>query len=122
MDSGFLPSHYETTPRQNYYISLLALSEVREGVAPFMMVPGSLQAARVASASMPAEEQETVDGMLCRTMLPARLRELGVQAVVDANPAGREVHLGEGDMLLLDPMTTQCVWQKHHQPPLRADD
>ena len=32
MDSGFLPAHYETTPRQNYYISLLALSEVREGV------------------------------------------------------------------------------------------
>ena len=49
MDSGFLPAHYETTPRQNYYISLLALSEVREGVAPFMMVPGSLQAARAAS-------------------------------------------------------------------------
>ena len=80
-----------------------------------MMVPGSLQAARAASASMPAEEQETVDGMLCRTMLPARLRELGVQAVVDANPAGREVHLGEGDMLLLDPMTTQCVSRPRHQ-------
>ena len=38
--------------------------------------------------------------------LPGRLRELGVQAVVDANPAGKAVSLAEGDLLLLDPMTT----------------
>ena len=105
----------ETAVRGGTAVLQKDVREVREGVAPFMMVPGSLQAARAASASMPAEEQETVDGMLCRTMLPARLRELGVQAVVDANPAGREVHLGEGDMLLLDPMTTQCVSRPRHQ-------
>ena len=29
MDSAFLPRHYTTTPRQNYYISVLALSPVR---------------------------------------------------------------------------------------------
>ena len=83
------------------YISILALSAVAPGVAPFMMVPGSLAAARRASAGIPAAEQADVDGMLCRTMLPGRLRELGVQAVLDGDPDGREIYMEEGDMLLL---------------------
>ena len=106
MDSAFLPRHYETEPRQNYYISLLALSPVEHGVAPFCMVPGSLQAALTAGRALPADEAAAVDGMDCRTKLPGRLRELGVQDHIDADPAGREVYLEEGDMLLLDPMTT----------------
>ena len=56
---------------------------------------------RRAGAGIPAAEQAAVDGMLCRTMLPGRLRELGVQAVIDADPGGREIYMEEGDLLLL---------------------
>jgi hypothetical protein len=107
MDSAFLPRHYTTTPRQNYYISVLALSHVREGVEPFMMVPGSLSAALAAAGeALPQADQDKVDGLSCRTQLPGRFLKDGVQDVIEANPAGRAMTMEEGDMLILDPMTT----------------
>ena len=101
MDSAFLPRHYTTTPRENYYITLLALSPVREGVAPFCMVPGSLKAALAAGAELPPAEQEAIDGYDCRALLPNRFREMAVQALVDADPEGRQVTMDEGDCLIL---------------------
>ena len=65
------------------------------------MVPGSLQAALNGGSRLPAAEQEGIDGLSCRTELPSRLRELGVQAVIDRDPAGVEVEMDVGDMLIL---------------------
>jgi hypothetical protein len=102
MDSAFLPWHYrDTGPAENYYISLLALSPIRPGVAPFCMVPGSLSAALKAGGELPEEIASNVDGLSCRAHLPTMLREAGVQAVIDANPQGHEVYLEEGDVLLV---------------------
>ena len=36
MDQAFLPRHYATTPRSVYYHSMLALSDVVSGGAPFL--------------------------------------------------------------------------------------
>ena len=65
------------------------------------MVPGSLQAALNGGSRLPAAEQDGIDGLSCRTELPSRLRELGVQAVIDRDPAGVEVEMDVGDMLIL---------------------
>jgi hypothetical protein len=46
MDSAFLPQHYETTPRQNYYITILALTPVVSGGGAFCYAPGSLAASK----------------------------------------------------------------------------
>ena len=130
-DSAFLGRHYDSTPVQSYYITMLALSPVRHGVAPFMVIDDSLRVAkcapagpvpllhwagaqwrycgrREAAAALSAEEQQEIDGLGCRTVLPARLRADGVQAVIDAQPKGREVFLDAGDLLVLDPMTTHA--------------
>eukprot|EP01046_Picozoa_sp_COSAG06_P007822 COSAG06_NODE_389_length_16410_cov_39.606952_3_plen_338_part_00 len=70
MDSGFLPSHYTTTPRLNYYITILALSPVVSGGAAFMYAPGSLQAALKAGAALPPQQAETITAKGCRAALP----------------------------------------------------
>ena len=49
-DSAFLGRHYDSTPVQSYYITMLALSPVRHGVAPFLVVDDSLRVAKCAPA------------------------------------------------------------------------
>ena len=70
------------------------------------MVPGSLSAALAAGEALPQPEQDEVDGLSCRTQLPGRFLKDGVQDVIEADPAGRAMMMEEGDMLILDPMTT----------------
>ena len=64
------------------------------------------------------EEQQEIDGLGCRTVLPARLRADGVQAVIDAQPKGREVFLDAGSLLVLDPMTTRGRPNRNVPDPL----
>jgi len=51
-DSAFLGRHYHSTPVQSYYITMLALSPVRHGVAPFLVVDDSLRVARCAQQDL----------------------------------------------------------------------
>jgi hypothetical protein len=80
MDSAFLPRHYATTPRQNYYIALTALSPMVSGGAAFVFARGSLAAAKRAGASLPAATSTAVNGATCRTDLPYLLGQ-GVRGV-----------------------------------------
>ncbi len=59
-DSAFLLSHYDTSPRQNYYICILAFTPVVSGGAAFVYAPGSMAAARAGAAAVPAQLAESV--------------------------------------------------------------
>ena len=59
-DSAFLLSHYDTSPRQTYYICILAFTPVVSGGAAFVYAPGSMAAARAGAAAVPAELAESV--------------------------------------------------------------
>ena len=49
-DSAFLLSHYDTSPRQTYYICILAFTPVVSGGAAFVYAPGSMAAARAGAS------------------------------------------------------------------------
>ena len=57
MDQAFLPRHYATTPRSVYYHSMLALSDVVSGGAPFLAATGSYQRALGLTGALSEEEQ-----------------------------------------------------------------
>ena len=42
-DQGFLPHHYETSPRQMFYHTMLAFTPVDHGLAPFCVATGPRQ-------------------------------------------------------------------------------
>ena len=42
-DQGFLPHHYETSPRQMFYHTMLAFTPVQHGLAPFCVATGPRQ-------------------------------------------------------------------------------
>ena len=100
MDSAFLPRHYQATPRQNQYISILALSPVTSGGAAFVQAPGSYRAALEAGAALPEEVQAALTAKGCRTLLP----ELVGQGVPGSGVSecrarrAREVTMAEGDL------------------------
>eukprot|EP01051_Picozoa_sp_SAG22_P018562 SAG22_NODE_3161_length_1891_cov_1.982701_2_plen_148_part_00 len=63
MDQAFLPHHYEARggePKQMFYHSMLALSPVRRGCAPFFAATGSFRRARAATEAMSAEQMQAV--------------------------------------------------------------
>ena len=57
MDQAFLPRHYATTPSSVYYHSMLALSDVVSGGAPFLAATGSYQRALGLTGALSEEEQ-----------------------------------------------------------------
>ena len=75
-DQAFLPRHYDTQPRQMFYHTMLALSPVRRGLAPFFAATGSFQRARDATFAMSPELQDEVvpSADEIRTALPGFLR------------------------------------------------
>ena len=99
-----MPAHYETTPRLNYYITILALSPVVSGGAAFMFAPGSLQAAKRAGAALTPAIAAAVTAKGCRSDLP-RLVGQGVEGteVAQCRQVAQEVTMDTGDMLILDP-------------------
>ena len=77
MDQAFLPRHYESQPRQMFYHTMLALSTVRHGCAPFFAATGSFRRARQTTEAMSRELQDEVvpHADETRTQLPVFLRE-----------------------------------------------
>ena len=127
MDQAFLPCHYEAAPRQMFFHSLMALSPIRTGLAPFFAATNSFRRARAATKSMSLEKQaEIVPGAdETRTKLPGYLRPYvakwqryefngGQQQLSDLPAQDRQVYevpaqyeevtLDPGDLLILDPM------------------
>ena len=94
--------HYETTPRQNYYITIIALSPVVSGGAAFLHAPGSLAAAKAAGSALSESVQTTITPRACRAELPAMVGQ-GVEssAVSDCRAVAQEVTMEVGDMLVL---------------------
>jgi hypothetical protein len=101
MDSGFLPWHYTTTPRLNYYITILALSPVVSGGAAFMYAPGSLSAARKAGALLSDQQATSITAKGCRTILP-KLVGQGVPGseVMMCREVAKEVTMETGELRL----------------------
>ena len=100
MDQAFLPEHYAATPRQMYYHTMLALSPVITGGAPFFAANGAFSTAkRLTQAMTEAERQRWAPHAdATRLDLPRFLRphiELSQYT---------EVNLSVGDLLVLDPM------------------
>ena len=100
MDTGFLPRHYETTPRSSYVLTLLAFSPVVSGGAPFLVGPGTYSAARAASRALPQEYQASVNAKGCYQ----ELRMLMMEQVGAAKGQAREVTMDVGSLLVFDPM------------------
>jgi hypothetical protein len=100
MDTGFLPRHYDTTPRSSYVLSLLALSPVVSGGAPFLVGPGSYSAARAASRALPHAYQASVNAKGCYQ----QLRELMMAQVKADQGEAKEVTMEAGSLLVFDPM------------------
>ena len=48
MDQAFLPRHYEATPRQTYYHTMMALSPVVHRGAPIFLTKSAFGTARLA--------------------------------------------------------------------------
>ena len=111
IDSAFLPRHYTATPRQNYYITITALSPVVSGGAAFLYSPGSFKAAKRAAAALPAELQAAVGPGACygHGYADIDLPTLVGQGRPESEMSGcrrvaQEVTMEVGDMLVLDPM------------------
>ena len=105
LDSAFLPSHYEATPRQNYYITLLALTPVVSGGAAFCYAPGSLAASKRAAGKLSPEQQAAVNPRSCRGLLLSIVQDA---QVMSCRETAKEVTFEVGDMLVLDLMTTHA--------------
>lgn len=69
-DSAFLLDHYATSPRQTYYICILAFTPVVSGGAAFVYAPGSMAAARKAAAALPAELAGSVTASVRAMSMP----------------------------------------------------
>ena len=117
MDQAFLPRHYESSPRQMFYHTILACCPVVQDAAPFFTSTGSFKRAKQLSYSMTEEEQAAAVPYadMTRTKLGGVLSELaqrdGGRAINPMNEDGicaeyEEVHWAEGDLLVLDPMCT----------------
>jgi hypothetical protein len=104
MDSAFLPQHYESTPRLNYFILITAFSDVVSGGAAFMHAPGSLQAAKRLASALPPELQNSITAKGFRTELPKLLGQ-GVPGseISELRKTAHEVLMRAGDVLVLDP-------------------
>jgi hypothetical protein len=100
MDTGFLPQHYETSPRSSYVLTLLAFSPVVSGGAPFLVGPGTYAAARAAAAALPQEYQASVNAKGCYQ----ELRMLMMEQVGAAKGQAMEVTMEAGSLLIFDPM------------------
>ena len=100
-DSAFLPEHYETTPRMNYYITILALTPVVSGGAAFCYAPGSLAAAKAAGAQLSEAQSAAVNPRSCRGELRKIVETDEVRA---CREQAVEVTFEVGDMLVLDLM------------------
>ena len=100
MDQAFLPKHYDSVPRSMYYHSMLALSPVVSGGAPFLAVPGSYQHALSLTGGLSAEQQR-----LFEADYSTHADASGVKLYdVLATEPYVEVLLDEGDLLIQDPM------------------
>jgi hypothetical protein len=100
LDSAFLPSHYETTPRQNYYITILALTPVVSGGAAFCYAPGSLQAAKRAAGKLPSHAAAAVNPRSCRGLLSRLVQD---EEVVACRKLAKEVTFDVGKFRRLPP-------------------
>jgi hypothetical protein len=100
MDTGFLPRHYQTTPRSSYVLSLLAFSPVVSGGAPFLVGPGTYAAARAASEALPPEYQASVNAKGCYQ----ELRMVLMEQVGAARGQAMEATMKVGSLLVFDPM------------------
>lgn len=99
MDSGFLPQHYTTTPRLNYYITILALSPVVSGGAAFMYAPGSLHAAKQAGTSLSDQHATSITAKGCRTLLPKMVGQgLPGSEVTECRKVAKEVTMETGKL------------------------
>ena len=109
-----------------FYHSMLALSPVSEGLAPFFAATGSFRRARDATLAMSPELQDEIvpDADETRTALPGHLRpvvadwveyeEVDSEQLSDLPEADRhprqvpaeytEINLDVGSLLILDPM------------------
>ena len=105
LDSAFLPSHYETTPRQNYYITILALTPVVSGGAAFCYAPGSLQAAKRAAGKLPSHAAAAVNPRSCRGLLRTVVQSEEVWA---CREIAKEVTFDVGKSSLVRTYTSQC--------------
>lgn len=118
-DQSFLPRHYARAPRSMFFHTILALHPVVQDGAPFFAASGSYRRARALSEKMSEAEQARVVPYadMTRTRLSGHLNSLAKKqpnsdCVVDGEGAlydpdeYEEVNWGEGDLLVLDPMTT----------------
>jgi hypothetical protein len=110
IDSAFLPQHYEATPRQNYYITILALTPVVSGGAAFCYAPGSLQAAKRAGARLSAAQQSAVNPRSCRGALRKAVEN---PELIACREIAQEVTFEVGDMLVLDLMLSHSGSNSH---------
>ena len=109
-DSAFLPSHYATSPRQMYYIAILAFSPVVNGGAAFVFAPGSMAAARAGAEAVPADVADTITAAGCRSVLPQLIRDgPHGDALAASKAVAQEVTFGTGDLLILDPFCTHAA-------------
>ena len=100
LDQGFLPRHYAARPRQMFYHTILALTDVKRDGGAFFASPSSLARARAITGGLnPAEESRIV-----RQADETRTRLRQVLLPQLSNTDAVEVHFDEGDMLVLDPM------------------
>jgi|EP01044_Picomonas_judraskeda_P006905 hypothetical protein len=100
MDQAFLPKHYEGAPRSMYYHSMLALSPVVSGGAPFLAVPGSYQHALSLTGGLSPEQQREFEADYSTHADASGAKLYGAIA---PDPYV-EVLLDEGDLLIQDPM------------------
>ena len=109
MDSGFLPQHYQTEPRQSYVLAVLSLSPMVRGGAAFCVAPGSFAAARRAGQALAPELRATIDGRKARGELPALLGQgIPGSEVELSRRVAQEIEMEVGDLLIFDPMLSHA--------------
>jgi hypothetical protein len=72
-DQGFLPAHYEAAPRQMFFHSILALTDVLTDGGAFFASPSSLSQARAITATIPPIEHADETRTKLRQLLTPQL-------------------------------------------------
>ena len=101
MDQAFLLRHRTTTPLQIYYHTMLALSDVVSGGAPFLARKGGFRHSLDKVASLSEEEQDLFEAAYSQH---ADTSAEALYAPLLAQGEWEEVLLREGDLLVQDPM------------------
>ena len=102
VDGGFVPSQYESTPKQIFYHSMTALCDVQPGGGAIMILPECFRRVKAALRGMEPDKANEAWSVEHGAYSIGRVVEQQLRPELDLG-SGIEVLLEAGDLFIVDP-------------------